>query len=49
VLRDVTHGVGFVEDLLPTARRVPSSVALLISESTERWDVAAMVDRPGRT
>lgn len=47
-LRDVTHCVGFVEDLLPTARPVPSSVALLISESTERWDVAAMAtDRAG--
>jgi hypothetical protein len=41
-LRDVTHCVGFVEDLLPDAKPVPSKVALLISESTERWDMAAM-------
>ncbi len=47
-LRDVTHCVGFVEDLLPQARAVPSSVALLVSESTERWDFAAIaLDRAG--
>jgi hypothetical protein len=39
-LRDVTHCVGLVEDLLPAARPVPSQVALLVSESTERWDLA---------
>jgi hypothetical protein len=41
-LRDVTHAVGFVEDLLPAARAVPSPVALLVSESTERWDLAGI-------
>jgi hypothetical protein len=47
-LRDVTHAVGFVEDLLPDSRPVPSRVALLISESTERWDHAGTaVDRAG--
>ncbi|HTU19999.1 MAG TPA: beta-galactosidase trimerization domain-containing protein [Gemmataceae bacterium] len=42
VLRDVTHAVGFVEDLLPTSRPVPSPVAMLVSASTERWDYAAV-------
>ncbi|MFO0928996.1 MAG: hypothetical protein U0736_18575 [Gemmataceae bacterium] len=47
-LRDVTHAVGFVEDLLPKARAVPSPVALLVSASTERWDLAAIAtDRAG--
>jgi hypothetical protein len=43
-LRDVTHCVGFVEDLLPKAKAVPSSVALLVSESTERWDWAGVAE-----
>jgi hypothetical protein len=48
-LRDVTHCVGFVEDLLPKARVTPSSVALLVSESTERWDLAGIAtDRAGQ-
>src|SRR5262249_12895270 len=47
-LRDVTHCVGFVEDLLPEARAVRSPVALLVSESTERWDLAGIAtDRAG--
>lgn len=47
-LRAVTHAVGFVEDQLPQARAVPSSVALLVSASTERWDLAAIAtDRAG--
>ncbi len=41
-LRDVTHAVGFVEDLLPKAKPVTSPVALLVSESTERWDLAGI-------
>lgn len=41
-LRDVTHCVGLVEDLLPESRVVPSPVALLVSESTERWDMAGI-------
>jgi hypothetical protein len=41
-LRDVTHCVGFVEDLLPEAKAVPSPIALLVSESTERWDFAGV-------
>ncbi len=42
VLRDITHCVGFVEDLLPQAKTVASPVALLVSESTERWDFAGV-------
>jgi hypothetical protein len=41
-IRDVTHAVGLVEDLLPQARPVRSPVALLVSESTERWDMAGV-------
>jgi hypothetical protein len=47
-LRDVTHCVGLVEDMLPSSRVVPSEVALLVSESTERWDHAGIAtDRAG--
>jgi hypothetical protein len=41
-VRDVTHAVGLVEDLLPKAHPVPSPVALLVSASTERWDYAGI-------
>ena len=47
-VRDVTHAVGFVEDLLPASRPVRSEVALLVSESTERWDNAGIATRPRR-
>jgi hypothetical protein len=43
-IRDVTHAVGLVEDLLPGARSVPSPVALLVNSSTERWDFAGMAE-----
>jgi hypothetical protein len=43
-LRDVTHAIGLVEDLLPQARPVPSPVALLVSASTERWDFAGVAE-----
>jgi hypothetical protein len=43
-LRDVTHAVGFVEDLLPKARPTPAPVALLLSASTERWDFAGVAE-----
>jgi hypothetical protein len=47
-LRDVTHAVGFVEDLLPESRAIPSPVALLVSASTEHWDLAGIArDRAG--
>ena len=41
-LRDVTHAVGLVEDLLPDSQVVASPVGLLISQSTERWDFAGI-------
>jgi hypothetical protein len=41
-LRDVTHCVGLVEDLLPGSKVVPSEVALLVSAATERWDYAGI-------
>jgi hypothetical protein len=43
-LRDLTHAVGLVEDLLPKSRPLPSPVALLISASTERWDFAGVAE-----
>jgi len=39
-IRDITHSIGLVEDLMETSQVVSSKVALLISESTERWDHA---------
>ena len=41
-IRDVTHSIGLVEDVLPTSTVAPSRVALLVSDSTERWDFAAV-------
>jgi hypothetical protein len=43
-IRDVTHAVGLVEDLLPKARPAPSPVAMLLSASTERWDFAGIAE-----
>ena len=39
-IRDVTHSIGLVEDLMLDSRVVPSKVGLLVSDSTERWDFA---------
>jgi len=39
-VRDITHSMGLVEDILETSQVVPSKVALLVSESTEKWDHA---------
>jgi len=41
-MRDINHCIGFVEDMLPDSQVVPSQVALLVSESTERWDFAGI-------
>jgi hypothetical protein len=41
-IRDVTHSIGLVEDLVLDSHVVPSQVALLVSDSTERWDFAAV-------
>lgn len=48
-IRDVTHAVGLVEDLLTDSRPIGSGVALLVSSGTERWDMAgAAQDLAGR-
>jgi hypothetical protein len=39
-LRDITHSLALVEDILEESQVVPSQVALLVSESTEKWDHA---------
>src|SRR5262249_54547311 len=41
-LRDITHAIGLAENLLPQARALPSPVALLVSETTARWDRAGI-------
>lgn len=41
-MRDVNYSMGFVEDLLPDSIAAPTGVAMLVSESTERWDFAGM-------
>lgn len=41
-IRDVTHALGFVEDVIMDSKVKPSPVALLVSESTERWDFAGV-------
>ena len=46
-IRDVTHAIGMVDDLLPSARPVASPVALLVSESTERWDLSGIAKDGG--
>jgi len=39
-IHDVTYSMGLVEDLLPQSQVAPSKVAMLLSDSTERWDFA---------
>ena len=41
-IRDVNYSMGLVEDLLPESSVMPTGAALLVSESTERWDFAGM-------
>ncbi len=41
-IRDVNYAVGLVEDILPESRVVPSKVALILSDSTERWDFSGL-------
>jgi hypothetical protein len=43
-IRDITHSMGLVEDQLETSQVVPSKVALLVSESTEKWDHAKIAN-----
>lgn len=37
-IRDFTHAAALVEDVIEESQAVPSRVALLVSESTEKWD-----------
>lgn len=39
-IRDINHAMGLVEDLLVDSHVVPSQVAMLVSDATERWDLA---------
>ena len=39
-IRDVNRAMASIEDILPTSRQVPSRIALVLSDSTERWDLA---------
>jgi len=43
-IRDITHAMALVEDVLEESQVVPSEVALLVSESTERWDHAKVAN-----
>jgi len=43
-LRDITHSMALVEDILEESLVVPSEVALLMSDSTERWDHARIAN-----
>ncbi|MBI4027796.1 MAG: beta-galactosidase trimerization domain-containing protein [Verrucomicrobia bacterium] len=45
-IRDVTHSMGLIEDLVLESSLAPSAVAMLISESTERWDYARIATDP---
>jgi hypothetical protein len=41
-IRDVTQSLGLVEDGWLESKLVPAQTAVLISQSTERWDLAAI-------
>lgn len=47
-IHDITYSMGLVEDLLPKSTVVPSKVALLLSDSTERWDFAGIALEAGQ-
>ncbi|HVF11402.1 MAG TPA: hypothetical protein VNA16_11390, partial [Abditibacteriaceae bacterium] len=47
-IRDINRAMATIEDILPTSHVVPSKVALILSDSTERWDFAGIAkDRAG--
>lgn len=47
-IRDINRAMATIEDILPTSRVVPSKVALILSDSTERWDFAGIAqDKAG--
>jgi hypothetical protein len=39
-IRDVNRAIATIEDILPDSRVEPSQVAMIVSDSTERWDFA---------
>jgi hypothetical protein len=41
-IRDINYSIGLVEDQMLQSQVVPSKVALLLSDSTERWDHAGI-------
>lgn len=41
-IRDINYSIGLVEDQMLQSTVVPSKVALLLSDSTERWDHAGI-------
>ncbi len=41
-MRDINRAMATIEDILPESRVVPSEVALILSDSTERWDYAGI-------
>jgi hypothetical protein len=41
-IRDITHALALIEDVVEEAEAVPTEVALLVSESTEKWDWAGI-------
>lgn len=47
-IRDINRSMATIEDILPTSTVAPSRIALILSESTERWDMAGIAqDRAG--
>ena len=49
-VRQVNRYLATVEDIVPQSRVVPSRVALILSDSSERWDLAAITgDRESST
>ena len=41
-IRDINRSMATIEDILPRSRPVPTKVALILSESTERWDMSGI-------
>jgi len=47
-MRDINRAMATIEDILPESRVVPSEVAMILSDSTERWDFAGIAtDKAG--
>lgn len=47
-IRDINRSMATIEDILPNSTVVPSRIALILSDSTERWDFSGIAtDRAG--